>query len=117
MRATNNPATKRRHKKMLKQAKGYTHARRRRFRVAKETVERGLYYAYRDRKQNKRNFRMLWIARINAAARAHGIRYGELIQGLNKAGVAINRKMLAELALSDPAGFAAIVQVAKQAAA
>jgi large subunit ribosomal protein L20 len=115
MRATNNPYTKARHKKVLKQAKGFTQARRIRFRVAKETLERAMYYTWRDRFQKKRNFRALWIARINAAARQHGLTYGRFVDGLKKAGVEVNRKMLAELAINDPAAFASLVEVAKAA--
>lgn len=116
MRATNNPATKRRHKKLLKQAKGYTHARRAHFRAAKETVERAMAFAYRDRRAKKREFRALWIARINAAARSHGLTYGALVHGLRTAGVEVNRKMLAEMAVMEPQAFAEVVEVAKRAA-
>ena len=115
MRATNSPVTRKRHKKVLKQAKGYKHSRSRHFRSAKETLERGLAFSYRDRKARKRNFRRLWITRINAAARANGMRYAELIHGLQTAGVAVNRKMLADLAVNDPAAFAELVQVARNA--
>ena len=97
------------HKKVLKQAKGYRGARSRVFRVAKQAVTKAGQYAYRDRKAKKRVFRRLWIARINAAARANGITYSRLIQGLEIAGVEVDRKMLADLAIHDEAAFAAIV--------
>jgi large subunit ribosomal protein L20 len=101
------------HKKVLKQAKGYYGARSRVFRVAKQAVIKAKQYAYRDRKQRKRQFRAIWIIRINAAARENGLSYGKLIYGLQKANIGINRKMLAMLALEDPQGFAALVKVAK----
>jgi len=104
-----------RHNKALKLAKGYRGARSRLIRTARETVDRALVYAYRDRKVRKREFRNLWIVRINAAVREHGLSYSRFIAGLNKAKVALDRKMLAELAVSDPAGFAAVAQVAKEA--
>ena len=97
------------HKKILKQAKGYRGARSRVFRVAKQAVTKAGQYAYRDRKAKKRVFRRLWIARINAAARAQGITYSRLMQGLKIAGVEVDRKMLADLAIHDEAAFAAIV--------
>ncbi len=97
------------HKKILKQAKGYRGARSRVFRVAKQAVTKAGQYAYRDRKAKKRTFRRLWIARINAAARANDITYSRLMQGLKIAGIEIDRKMLAALAFSDDAAFVAIV--------
>jgi large subunit ribosomal protein L20 len=106
-------AKRRRHNRILKEAKGYFGSRHRLFKVARETVERAWTYAYRDRKQRKRTFRSLWIARINAAAREHGLSYSQLIDGLNKAGVEIDRKNLAELAAADPQAFAALVQQAR----
>ena len=106
---------RRRRNKVLKMAKGYVGGRRKLFRSAVETVERSLSYAYRDRKARKRDFRKLWIVRINAAAREQGLSYSRLIDGLNKASVALDRKILAELAVSDPAGFAAVAQIAKGA--
>ena|SRR5512134_565140 len=106
-------AKRRRHNRILKEAKGYFGSRHRLFKVARETVERAWVYAYRDRKQRKRQFRSLWIARINAAAREHGISYSQLIDGLNKAGVEIDRKNLADLAVSDPSAFAALVAQAR----
>ena len=104
-----------RHKKMLKLAKGYRGARHAQFRKANELVMKALYYARRDRRQVKREFRKLWIVRINAAARLNGLTYSRLIAGLNKAGVAVNRKMLSELAISDPAAFAKLAEIAKNA--
>lgn len=114
-RATNNVATKKRHKRVLKAASGAYQARHRLFQSAKETVNKGLVYAYRDRKSNKRNFRALWITRINAACRANGIAYSRLINGLDLAEIEIDRKMLAELAVSDPAAFTKIVETARKA--
>ena len=102
-------------KKVLKQAKGYYGAKSRAHRVAKLAVERSLLFSYRDRRQRKRNFRALWIVRINAAARLHDLTYSRLMHGLNKAGSEINRKMLADLAVRDPEGFAALAQVARHA--
>lgn len=101
------------HKKILKQAKGYRGARSRVFRVAKQAVTKAGQYAYRDRKAKKRVFRRLWIARINAAARANGITYSRLMQGLTIAGIDIDRKMLADIAIADEAAFVAIVDKAK----
>jgi len=107
-RAKGGPKTRRRHKKTMKLAKGYVGGRRKTYRQARETVERGLTYAYRDRKQRKREFRSLWIIRINAAARAHGLSYGRLVSGLRAAGVEVDRKILAALAIDDPQAFARI---------
>lgn len=103
------------HKKVLKQAKGYRGARSRVFRVAKQAVTKAGQYAYRDRKAKKRTFRRLWIARINAAARANGITYSRLIQGLTLAGIEVDRKMLADIAIADEPAFTAIVAQAKAA--
>jgi large subunit ribosomal protein L20 len=103
-----------RHKKILKLAKGYRGARSKQFKKANETVLKAGQYAYRDRKNKKREFRRLWIARINAAARINGISYSRLICGLTKAGVAIDRKMMAELAVSDAEAFAKLVDIAKK---
>lgn len=116
-RAKGGPKTRRRHKKIMKLAKGYVGGRRKTYRQARETVERGLTYAYRDRRQKKREFRGLWIIRINAAARTHGVSYSRLMAGLKAAGVAVDRKMLAALAVRDPAGFEKIVAVAREHAA
>ncbi|MDQ7089696.1 MAG: 50S ribosomal protein L20 [Methylococcales bacterium] len=102
-----------RHKKILKQAKGYYGARSRVYRVAKQAVIKAGQYAYRDRKQRKRQFRALWIVRINAASRLCGISYSRLINGLTRANVAIDRKVLADLAVRDMDAFAAIAEIAK----
>ena len=107
--------TRRRHKKILKLAKGYRGAKSRLFRTANEAVMKSLVYAYIGRKQKKREFRQLWIARINAAARMNGISYSRLMNGLKKANIDINRKMLSEIAIADPAGFTALVEKAKAA--
>jgi large subunit ribosomal protein L20 len=106
-----------RHKKVLKQAKGYYGARSRVFRVAKQAVIKAGQYAYRDRRQRKRQFRALWIARINAAARINGLSYSRLISGLKKANVEIDRKVLADLAVHQQAAFSAVVEKAKAALA
>lgn len=103
-----------RHKKILKLAKGYKGAKSKQFKKANETVMKALYYARRDRRAKKGVFRRLWIARINAAARANGISYSRLIAGLAKAGVEVNRKMLADLAVNDANAFAQMVAVAKE---
>jgi len=102
-----------RHKKILKKAKGYYNARRKVFRAAKQAVIKAGQYAYRDRKTNKRNFRSLWITRINAEARVHGLSYSRLIAGLAAAGLAVDRKVLADLAMNDPAAFGVLAQRAK----
>lgn len=104
----------RRHKKILKLAKGYRGAKSKQFKKANETVMKALYYARRDRRAKKGNFRRLWIARINAAARMNDISYSRLVCGLTKAGVAVNRKMLADLAVNDADAFAQLVAVAKE---
>ncbi len=113
-RATHAPASKRRHKKILKQADGYWGRRRNTYKIARETVERGLAFAYRDRRQRKRNFRRLWITRINAASREHGLSYSQFIYGLNKAQVALDRKILADLAVNDSDAFAKLTALAKE---
>jgi large subunit ribosomal protein L20 len=105
----------RRHKKVLSKAKGYYNARRKVFRAAKQAVIKAGQYAYRDRRQKKREFRALWIARINAAARVYGLSYSRIINGLNKAGLEIDRKVLADLAVHDVEAFGAIAQQAKTA--
>ena len=107
----------RRHKKILKQAKGYYGARSRVFRVAKQAVTKSGQYAYRDRRQRKRQFRSLWITRINAQSRANGLSYSRLINGLKKADIALDRRVLADLAVHDKPAFAAIVEQAKAALA
>ncbi len=107
--------TRRRHKKILKLAKGYRGAKSKLFRTANEAVMKSLVYAYIGRKQKKREFRQLWIARINAAARMNGISYSRLMNGLKKANIEMNRKMLSEIAIADPAAFTALVEKAKAA--
>jgi large subunit ribosomal protein L20 len=116
-RARSGPASRARHKKVLKLAKGYFGSRSRTFKQARETLEKGLCYAYRDRRVRKRDFRRLWIVRINAAARLNGIAYNRFIEGLKKASIGLDRKILSDLAISDPAGFAAVVQEARAALA
>ncbi|MGH7550543.1 MAG: 50S ribosomal protein L20 [Gemmatimonadota bacterium] len=112
-RASNNVQRTRRRKKLLKQARGYRGGRHRLYIPAKETLERGLQYAYRDRRNKKRQFRKLWITRINAAAREHGLSYSRFIHGLKAAEVEIDRKLLADLAINDPEGFAELAATAK----
>ena len=104
---------KKKHKRVLKLAKGYRGARSKQYRVAKQSVMRALTSAYAGRKQKKRQFRQLWIARINAAARMNGLSYSKFMYGLKLAEVNVNRKMLSEMAISDPEGFASLVEVAK----
>ncbi len=106
---------RKRHKKILKLAKGYYNARRKVYRVAKQAVIKAGQYAYRDRKQRKRQFRALWITRINAAARLNGMSYSRFINGLKKANVSLDRKVLADMAVHDKSGFAAVAEVAKSA--
>ena len=105
---------KKKHKRVLKLAKGYRGARSKQYRVAKQSVMRALTSSYEGRKQRKRQYRRLWIARINAAARINGLSYSKMMHGLKVAGIDINRKMLAEMAVNDAAGFAALAEVAKQ---
>jgi large subunit ribosomal protein L20 len=112
-RSTGKPAGRERHRRILKEAKGYRGARSKRFRSARESVLRALAYAYRDRRVRKREFRRLWNVRINAAARLHGLNYSRFIWGLNQAGVEVNRKILAELAIEDPQAFGKLVEIAK----
>ena len=107
--------TRQRRKRTIKLAKGYYGAKSISFKMAKQQVMKSYTYAYRDRRQTKRNFRRLWITRINAAARNNGISYSVLINGLNKAGIEMNRKMLADLAVNDAAAFTALVEQAKAA--
>ncbi len=104
---------KKKHKRVLKLAKGYRGARSKQYRVAKQSVMRALEESYTGRKQKKRQFRQLWIARINAAARMNGLSYSKFMYGLKLAEVNVNRKMLSEMAISDPEGFASLVEVAK----
>ncbi len=114
-RAKGGPKTRARRKRVLDQAEGYWGAKSKLFRSATEQVDRSLKYAYRDRKARKRDFRRLWIARINAAARLNGVTYSRFIAGLAKSGVALDRKILADLAITDPSGFAKLVDTAKAA--
>ncbi len=114
-RVKRGPRRAQRRKKILKQAKGFYGRKSKAHRVAKEAVDRSLSFAYRDRRQKKRNFRALWIVRINAAARLNGISYNRLIEGLKKSGSEINRKMLADLAVKDPQAFGQIAETAKKA--
>jgi len=107
--------TRKKHKKILKRAKGYYGAKHYRFRVAKQAVMKSGQYAYVGRKDRKSNFRKLWIARINAASRQNGLTYSKLINGLKKANIVINRKMLADLAVTDPKAFTEIANLAKNA--
>jgi len=116
-RVKNTPVTRRRRKKILKLAKGYFGSKHTLYRTAHEQVMRALQYAYRDRKQNKRNFRRLWISRINAGAVQNGFKYSKLIHGLSLANVQLNRKVLADLAISEPKVFASYVDLAKDAIA
>jgi len=106
---------RRRHKKILKMARGFYSARRKHFRKAKEQLERSLVYAFRDRKQKKRDFRRLWITRINAACRLNDISYSRFINALNKANIELDRKILADMAMNDPEAFAVVVKQAKVA--
>jgi large subunit ribosomal protein L20 len=112
-RATNKPASRRRRKKVLNRAKGYWGSRGTIYTVAKHAVDKGLQYAYRDRRTKKRQFRRLWITRINAGARLNGLSYSRLMGGLRKSDVALNRKVLADLAMNDPQAFAAVAEHAK----
>lgn len=106
---------RRRHKKVLKAARGFFSGRRKHFRKAKEQLERSMYYAFRDRKQKKREFRKLWIIRINAACRLNDISYSRFMNGLNKAGIELDRKILADMAMNDAKAFSATVVAAKAA--
>ncbi|HEX9916708.1 MAG TPA: 50S ribosomal protein L20 [candidate division Zixibacteria bacterium] len=114
-RATHGVASRRRKKKVLKKAKGYFGGRRKLYRTARETVNRAMVYSYRDRRNKKREFRRLWIARINAAVRAHGLSYSFFIRALKKVGVNLDRKNLADIAVRDSATFAKLVEMAKTA--
>ncbi len=115
MRVKTGVVRRRRHKKLLKQARGFYSGRRKHFRKAKEQLERSLVYAYRDRRQKKRDFRRLWITRINAACRLNDISYSKFIHGLNKAGIELDRKILADMAMNDAPAFAKVVEAAKAA--
>jgi large subunit ribosomal protein L20 len=114
-RTTNSVAARARHHKVLKKAKGYRGGKSRLYKTAKEAVERSMLYAFRDRKARKRDFRRLWIMRINAAARQHGLSYNALMSGLRNSQVEINRKILADMAVHDADGFQKLVETAKQA--
>ncbi|MEA1972565.1 MAG: 50S ribosomal protein L20 [Candidatus Cloacimonadota bacterium] len=113
-RSTNNVAAKRRRKKYLKHAKGYFGAKSKLYRTARQQVEKGWQYAYRDRKVKKREFRKLWILRINAGAAKHGLKYSRLIHGLKQANIEINRKVLAHLAFEEPKAFEKLCEIAKE---
>ncbi len=112
-RASNRPATRRRRKRVLKQARGFVGGRRRLYKTARESVARSLQYAYRDRRARRRDFRRLWIMRINAAARQNGMSYSQFIHGLNQAGIEIDRKILADLAIRDAEAFTELVEAAR----
>ncbi|BCJ86786.1 50S ribosomal protein L20 [Effusibacillus dendaii] len=114
-RVKGGTVTRRRHKKILKLARGYRGSKHRLFRTANAQVMKSLLYAFRDRRQRKRDFRKLWITRINAQARVNGLSYSKLINGLKKAGIEVNRKMLADLAVNDKQAFASICDKAKAA--
>ncbi len=113
-RVRSTVARLKRKKKIMQAAKGARGGRSKLYKSAKETVERGLRYAYRDRRRKKRDFRRLWIVRINAAARLHDLSYNRFMAGLRKAGIEVNRKMLADLAIRDPAAFGELAEVSKQ---
>ncbi len=115
MRVKTGVVRRRRHKKILKLAKGFYSGRRKHFRKAKEQIERSLVYAYRDRRNKKRDFRRLWITRINAACRLNDISYSRFINALNKAKIELDRKILADMAMNDPEAFALVVKQAKAA--
>ena len=115
MRVKTGFVRRRRHKKLLKQARGFYSGRRKHFRKAKEQLERSLVYAYRDRRQKKRDFRQLWITRINAACRLNDISYSRFIHGLKKANIELDRKILADMAMNDPAAFTKVAEAAKAA--
>jgi large subunit ribosomal protein L20 len=115
MRTTKGAARTRAKNRLFKKAKGYVGGRRRLLRTAKENLVRAGVYAYRDRRNRKRDFRRLWIIRVNAAVRLHGLRYSELIAGLKKANIELDRKILADMAVADPQGFETVVGLVKQA--
>ena len=115
MRVKTGVVRRRRHKKLLKQARGFFSGRRKHFRKAKEQLERSLVYAYRDRRNKKRDFRRLWITRINAACRLNGMSYSKFIHGLNKANIELDRKILADMAMNDAAAFTKVVEATKAA--
>ena len=115
MRVKTGVVRRRRHKKVLKLARGFYSGRRKHFRKAKEQLERSMCYAFRDRKQKKRDFRSLWIVRINAACRINGMSYSKFMHGLKLANIELDRKILADMAMNDPQSFAKTIQAAKQA--
>jgi len=117
MRVKNGMVRHRRHKKLLKQARGFYSGRRKHFRKAKEQLERSLVYAYRDRRQKKRDFRKLWIIRINAAARLNDMNYSRFMHGLKLAGIELDRKVLADMAMNNPAAFTKVAEASKAALA
>src|SRR3954462_8987303 len=114
-RATNAPASRERRRRVLRKAKGYRGRRSKLFRYAKDATMKGQYWAYRDRKTRKRNFRMLWIQRLNAAVRANGMTYSRFAEGLKAAGIGLDRKILADLAVNDEAAFKSIIEQVKTA--
>lgn len=114
MRVKTGVVRRRRHKKILKLARGFYSGRRKHFRKAKEQLERSMYYAFRDRKQKKRDFRSLWIVRINAACRINDISYSKFMHGIKLANIDLDRKILADMAMNDPVAFAKIVETAKK---
>ena len=114
-RTKHSVASRKRKKKVLKQAKGFTGGRGNLYRTAREAVDRAMSYAYRDRRARKRDFRKLWIARINAAARMNGLSYSRFINGLKKSDIEINRKQLSEIAVNDSEGFAKLADIAREA--
>ncbi len=114
-RATNSPASRERRKRVLDQAKGYRGRRSKLFRYAKDATTKAKYWSYRDRKTRKRNFRMLWIARVNAAVRAQGITYSRFMEGIKAAGIELDRKVLSDMAITDDAAFLAIIAKAVDA--
>lgn len=116
-RVSSGPAAHARHRKVLKAAKGYYGARRKQFRTAQQAVEKAAQYAYRDRRAKKRNFRALWIQRINAAARLHELTYSSFMNGLNKAGIELDRKVLSDIAIREPEAFKALADQARAALA
>ena len=115
MRVKTGVVRRRRHKRLLKKARGFYSGRRKHFRKAKEQLERSMVYAYRDRKQKKREFRKLWIIRINAAARLNDISYSRFMHGLKLAGIELDRKILADMAMNEPSAFASVAEAAKSA--
>jgi large subunit ribosomal protein L20 len=114
-RSTNSPASRKRRKRVIKAAKGFRGFRSKLYRYAKDAVRKAMVYNYRDRKNRKRDFRKLWIQRLNAAARAHGLSYSRFTEGLKVAGIELDRKVLSDLAIKDEAAFAALVNQVKQA--